>query len=129
MKILLTAGIALLALLALLWTGFIGISAALADWVLSQGGQLQGGLHSIAQWPLPAWVTLWFDPAAAEMVHAATVWLLESLTRLMPWILPILGWVAPLLWVVWALGMAALVIAAAIGWWLIARVRQQPSIA
>lgn len=122
MKIALAIGTATL---ALLWTGFIALSAALADWLAGQGGQLQGGLQALAQWPLPPWIALWTDPAAAEAIRATIVWSLEMLAALMPWITPLLDWVAPLLWVVWAFGMVGLVVLAAVGFLLIGRVRKR----
>ena len=54
----------------MLWTGFIGLSAALASWVAGQGVDLQGGLQTIAQWPLPPWIALWTDAGTAEAVRA-----------------------------------------------------------
>lgn len=122
MKIALALGTATL---ALLWTGFIALSAALADWLAGQGGQLQGGLQALAQWPLPPWIALWTDPAAAEAIRATIVWSVEMLAALMPWITPLLDWVAPLLWVVWAFGMVGLVVLAVVGLLLIGRMRKR----
>jgi len=125
MKIALAIGTAFL---ALLWTGFIALSAALADWVAGQGGQLQGGLQTIVQWPLPPWIALWTDPATAEAVRATIVWSVEMLGAAMPWITPLLDWVAPLLWVIWAFGMLGLVVLAAVGLLLIGRMRKRARI-
>jgi hypothetical protein len=125
MKIALSIGTVLL---ALLWTGFIGISAALADWVAGQGGQLQGGLQTIAQWPIPPWIALWTDPATAEAVRATIVWSVEMLAVAMPWITPLLEWVAPLLWVIWFFGIVVLVVLAGLGLLLIGRLRKRSRI-
>lgn len=122
MKIALALGTATL---ALLWTGFIALSAALADWLAGQGGQLQGGLQALAQWPLPPWIALWTDPAAAEAIRATIVWSVELFAAAMPWITPLLDWVAPLLWVIWAFGMVGLVALAAVGLLLIGRMRKR----
>jgi hypothetical protein len=124
MKILFASGTALL---ALLWTLFIAVSAALADWLAGQGGQLQGGMQALAQWPMPPWIGLWLDPALAEALRASVVWTVEALTAFMPWIMPLLEWVAPLLWVIWALGMAMLVALAGVGLFLISRLRRRAS--
>jgi hypothetical protein len=120
MKILFALGTALI---ALLWTAFIAVSAALADWLAGQGGQLQGGMQALAQWPMPAWIGLWLDPALAEALRASVVWTVEALTAFMPWIVPLLDWVAPLLWVIWAIGMVILVVLAGLGLLLISRLR------
>lgn len=124
MKILFASGTALL---ALLWTLFIAVSAALADWLAGQGGQLQGGMQALAEWPMPPWIGLWLDPALAEALRASVVWTVEALTAFMPWIMPLLEWVAPLLWVIWALGMAMLVALAGVGLFLISRLRRRAS--
>lgn len=126
MKIALAIGTAFL---ALLWTGFIALAAALADWVAGHGGQLQGGLQGIAQWPLPPWIALWTDPATAEAVRAMIVWSVELLGAAMPWITPLLDWVAPLLWVIWGVGMVGLMGLAAVGWLLIGRMRKRSRLA
>ena len=122
MKIALSAGTALI---ALLWTAFIAVWAALADWLASQGGQLQGGVQALAQWTLPAWIGRWVDPALADTLRTAVVWSVEALIAFMPWIVPLLAWVAPLLWVIWAIGMAMLVALAAAGCVLIGRLRRR----
>ncbi len=111
--------------LALLWTGFIGLSAALASWVAGQGVDLQGGLQTIAQWPVPPWIALWTDAGTAEAVRATIVWSVEMLAAVMPWITPLLDWVAPLLWVIWAFGMVGLVVLAAVGLLLMGRMRKR----
>ena len=120
MKILFASGTALT---ALLWTVFIAVAAALADWLAGQGGQLQGGMQALAQWPMPPWIGLWLDPALAEALRASVVWTVEALTAFMPWIVPLLEWVAPLLWVIWAMGMVMLVVLAGLGLFLISRLR------
>ena len=122
MKILFASGTALI---ALLWTVFIAVSAALADWLAGQGGQLQGGMQALAQWPMPPWIGLWLDPALAEALRASVVWTVEALTAFMPWIVPLLEWVAPLLWVIWAIGMVILVVLAGLGLLLISRLRRR----
>ncbi|WP_296493374.1 hypothetical protein [Rhodoferax sp.] len=120
MKILLVLGTAVV---ALLWTVFIAVSAALADWLAGQGGQLQGGMQALTQWPMPAWIGLWLDPALAETLRASVVWSVEALAAFMPWIVPLLEWVAPLLWVIWAIAMAVLVALAGVGLFVIGRLR------
>jgi len=122
MKILLALGTALI---ALLWTVFIAVSAALADWLAGQGGQLQGGMQALTQWPMPAWIGLWLDPALAETLRASVVWAAEALTAFMPWVVPLLEWVAPLLWVIWAIGVALLMALAGVGLFLIGRLQRR----
>jgi hypothetical protein len=112
-------------LLALVWTAFIALSAALADWLANQGGQLQGGLLAVSQWPMPPWVALWTDPAVAETLRASVVWTLDLAAALMPWILPLLAWIAPVLWIIWGFGLLALLVLASLGILLLGRSRRR----
>jgi len=114
------------ALLALAWTVLIAVCAALTDWIAAHGGQLQGGMQTMLQWPMPPWVALWVDPGVAEVFRATVIWLVEIITEVMPWILPLLEWVAPLLWVIWSVGILALVAAAALGLLFVSRSRRRP---
>jgi len=123
MKIALAVGTSLI---ALAWTVLIAVFAALADWIAGQGGQLQGGMLALTDLSMPPWVALWVDPALAETIRASVVWSAEVITALMPWIVPLLEWVAPLLWVVWAVGMFALVVLAGIVLLIIGRWRRNP---
>jgi hypothetical protein len=62
----------------------------------------------------------------AEVFRATVIWLVEIITAVMPWILPLLEWVAPLLWVIWSVGILALVAAAALGLLFVSRSRRRP---
>ena len=80
-----------------------------------------GGLQTLSQWPMPAWVALWVDPALLEPIKAMMVWGLDLLVTATPWLTPLLAWVAPLLWIVWAVVMLLLLVAAVGGHWLLGK--------
>jgi len=111
MKLLMWAGTGLV---ALLWTLIIAIMASLANWLAGSADQTAGGLQAISQWPVPAWLALWVDPALLEPIKAMVVWGMDLLVTAGPWLTPLLDWVAPLLWVVWAMVML-LLLAIAVG--------------
>ncbi len=112
-------------LVALLWTLMIAIMASLTSWLASSTDQAVGGWQTISEWPLPAWLTLWMDPALMEPVKATVVWGMDALATATPWLAPLLAWVGPLLWVVWAVVMLLLLVISAGGHLLVGRLRQQ----
>jgi hypothetical protein len=120
MKFLIWAGTGLV---ALLWTVIIAAMASLANWLAGSADQAVGGLQTISQWPMPAWLSLWVDPAWLEPIKAVMAWALELLTVATPWLAPVLGWVAPLLWFVWAVVMLLLLAIASSGHLLLAKLR------
>ena len=69
MKLLIWAGAVVV---ALLWTGMIAVMASLATWLVGSADQAVGGLQAISQWPMPAWLALWVDPALLERLAEAT---------------------------------------------------------
>lgn len=118
MKLLIWAGATLV---ALLWTLTIAVMASLAQWLTGSADQAVGGLQTLSQWPMPAWVALWVDPALLEPIKAMMVWGLDLLVTATPWLTPLLAWVAPLLWIVWAVVMLLLLVAAVGGHWLLGK--------
>lgn len=120
MKLLIWAGVTLV---ALLWTLTIAVMASLAQWLTGSADQAVGGLQSLSQWPMPAWVALWVDPALLEPIKGLMTWSLDLLVTATPWLTPLLAWVAPLLWVLWAIVMLLLLVGAVGGQWLLGKLR------
>ncbi len=120
MKLLMWAGTGLV---ALLWTLIIAAMASLANWLAGSADQAVGGLQAISQWPTPAWLAVWLDPALLESIKAMVVGGMDLLVTATPWLTPLLSWVAPLLWVVWALAMLLLLAMAVGGHLLVGRRR------
>jgi len=120
MKIVLWVGVALL---GLVWTGLAAVGASLVGWgagVLASGGAAEWA-RVAAQWPVPAWIGLWVDPAAVKAMQEALLWSLQALQASLPWIGSALGWLVPLVWVAWGLGLLLLLGVAAVAHVLIGR--------
>lgn len=120
MKLLIWAGAVVV---ALLWTGMIAVMASLATWLVGSADQAVGGLQAISQWPMPAWLALWVDPALLEPIKAMVVGGMDLLVTATPWLTPLLGWIAPFLWVVWALVIVLLLAVAVVGHLLLGKLR------
>lgn len=112
---------------ALLWTLMIAVMASLATWLVGSADQAVGGLQAISQWPMPAWLALWGDPALLEPVKAMVAGGMDLLVTATPWLTPLLAWIAPLLWVVWALVMVLLLVIAVAGHLLVGKLRRANS--
>lgn len=120
MKIVLWVGVALL---GLVWTGLAAVGASLVGWgagVIASGGAAEWA-RVAAQWPVPAWIGLWVDPAAVKAMQEALLWGLQALQASLPWIGSALGWLVPLVWVAWGLGLLLLLGLAGVAHVLIAR--------
>lgn len=104
------------AVLALLWTGGAALIAQLVGWsaqAMAGGGAADlGGWAS--SWSLPAWLGAWFDPAAIGAVQQAVVLALDGLREWLPAAGAAVGWLVPAVWLLWGLGLAVLLIVAAV---------------
>ncbi len=104
------AGLCLLTgLLLVLWSAGMAGMAELARWLAAELPRWMGTLPPLPQWPQPAWLSMWFDPALVQAAQAFLVWLLDvvqlfglSAQGLGTFLVVSLG-------VVWALGALALV--------------------
>ena len=107
------------ALAALFWTGLVAVGAQLSHWLAAAvaSGQVVDVARSVAQWPVPAWLALWVDPAGVtqlQQVWAGTfVWLSDILPATAGLAGTLLGWVAPLLRLVWAVVLGLMLLLAA----------------
>jgi hypothetical protein len=106
MKILLwtVTGIAamLCTLLAVLFASAIG-------WLASHMAGSADLINQAAQWPVPAWLAAFFNPALLEPVRTAVVAVIGAVATGVPWVAPMLTWLVPVVWVVWALLMFGLI--------------------
>jgi len=120
MKIIIWAGFCVL---AMLWTLGALILVELVQWgaqVIASGAALELG-STAAQWPAPAWLALWLDPA---MIKAAQEMLLtgfEAFRSGLPWIGSAVGWLVPLVWISWGIGVVLLLAMAMGATWLTSR--------
>lgn len=108
-----------------LWTGLVALLGLLTEGLLAamasgQAGDLAG---AAAQWPVPAWLALWVDPAWVQSLQVSLAGTIQWLGQVLPGADGLMAWITPLLWVGWSLGALLLLALAAVGHWLIGRVR------
>ena len=113
----------IVALLAALWSAGIAVLASVSGWLARSADQAAGSVRELAQLTLPPWLEVWLDPAWREALVAFANWSQDALAWVTPWIGPVLEWVTPLLWVLWAIGMAGLLLLAVGGQFLVGRLR------
>ncbi len=121
------------AVLALFWTGTALVSAELVGWLSTTvgTGQATDVTTSIGQWPIPAWMALWVDPAWLEALQATWLQVMGWLGATGPAALgSVLSWLIPLIWIAWGVVMLLMVLAATAGHFLVdrfSRPSSQPS--
>lgn len=109
-------------LLAAVWTGMVGLTVQLSDWLLNAvataptPGQAPGPL------PVPEWLAPWAD--AEWLAALQVVWMngAQWLSHLVPGAGGLMEWITPLLWTGWALGLLPLLAIALLLHWLVGRV-------
>ena len=96
--------------LAAFWTGLAALLAQLTDWLSAAmaSGAAGSALDQIGQWPVPAWLAPWVDPAWVETMQASVLEWLQWLSAAMPAIGGLMGWISPLVWLLWGLGLVVL---------------------
>jgi hypothetical protein len=109
-------------LLAALWTGALALVVLVVDWMggaLQRAGTVRAPALSLPA-ELPAWLTGWFEPASWAIVVQTIQQALGAVQSVLPAVAGATGWLEPLLWVLWALGMIAILVVAAGSHWLLA---------
>ena len=111
------------ALLAALWTGAVLVSAELTGWLASTVASGQAGdvITNVGQWPVPAWLGLWVDPAWIQGLQAAWVEVMGWLGQSGPALGGVVGWLIPLMWIVWGVVMLLMLAAAVAGHFLLGK--------
>lgn len=111
------------ALLAVLWTGTVFVSAELTSWLASSVASGQAGdvITNVGQWPVPAWLGLWIDPAWIQGLQAAWVDVMGWLGQSGPALGSVVGWLIPLMWVVWGVVMLTMLAVTVAGHFLLGR--------
>lgn len=112
------------ALLAIFWTGAALISVELTEWLASTVGtnQVTDVAGSVGQWPVPAWLALWVDPAWIEAIQASWLQVMGWLGANGPAALgSVLSWLIPLIWVAWGVVLLLMLLAATAGHFLVGR--------
>lgn len=101
-------------LAAIVWTGGAFLAAELTEWAVQAlgSGQAEGLAKGVAQWPVPQWVSLWINPALIQEMQSAVLWIVEVLSDSMPLVESALGWLVTIVWLLWGLGLVAMLLVA-----------------
>lgn len=111
--------------LAAVWTGVLALTASLVAWTSSALQQAGGAMPSgeLPAMALPAWLTAWIGPDTLQAWQAAAVQALDAVKGVLPHVGAATGWLEPVVWIVWGLGMLALLLVAVASHWLAGRRR------
>jgi hypothetical protein len=99
---------------ALLGTLLVAVMAFTVGWLSDNMATGADWVKQLTQVPVPAWLSLFLDPAMVEWVRTASVGVITAVATGLPWLAPMLGWVVPVLWVVWLIVLICL-LALAVG--------------
>ena len=100
------------ALVAMLGTLLVAVMAFTVGWLSDNMAGGADWVNQLAQVPVPAWLSLYLDPAMMALVRTASVGVITSVATGLPWLAPMLGWVAPVLWVMWLIVLVGLLVLA-----------------
>lgn len=100
------------ALVAMLGTLLVAVMAFTIGWLSDNMAGGADWVNQLAQVPVPAWLSLYLDPAMMALVRTASVGVITSVATGLPWLAPMLGWVAPVLWVMWLIVLVGLLVLA-----------------
>lgn len=120
MKVILWAAFGVL---AALWTLGALILVELVQWgaqFIASGAAVELD-RSAAQWPAPAWLASWLDPAVIKAAQEGLLTGFEAFRSALPWVGSAVGWLVPLVWISWGIGVALLLAMAGGAIWLNSR--------
>jgi len=61
--------------------------------------------QAVAQWPMPAWTSVWADAAWIQAAQGGLTWAVKALHGALPILGSAVGWIVPFIWVLWGLGV------------------------
>ncbi len=96
------------AIMGLLLTLTVLVLTSAVGWLVDMTPGTLESMGRMAQWPVPAWLGIWVDPAQVEQVLGMLSKWLQALATYAPWLTSLLGWIVPVLWGLWALVMLCL---------------------
>jgi hypothetical protein len=110
-------------LLAVLWTAGAALFAQLTEWSLGllASGSATDLVDRVAQIPIPPWLAPWIDLSGWQELVAWFTAVLQSISAMLPAAGQSLGWLVPLVWIIWGIGMLALLVTTLIGARLVGR--------
>ena len=108
-----------------IWTGGTLLLTELTGWGARQlaSGDAAATGAAVAQWPVPAWISLWVDTAWIQAAQGGLTWALTAFDGALPFVGSAVGWIVPLMWVLWGLGALLLLVLAGGAHFLIGRRR------
>ena len=111
------------AVLAMLWTGVIGVTVFIIDWAVGSLAQLgPNGAAGLALPPeVPGWLSGWIDSHAWMAFVQAIDQPMIALRAALPTLGALSSWLEPLVWVLWGFGVVALLALAFFLQWLVPR--------
>jgi hypothetical protein len=109
--------------IAALWSGTVLISAELTKWLAASVSWGKPGelITNAGDWPVPAWLSMWIDPALVESFQAHWVQVLGWLGQTGPSLEGVVSWLIPLIWVIWGAVMLIGLVVALAGHFLIGK--------
>lgn len=109
--------------LAGLWTALVAASVELIAWAVgAMGSGRVGELASgAADWPVPAWLGLWIDPAWLLALQAGGLGLVQWVAQGSTNLSGVMDWLTPLIWVAWGIVFVVMLLAAMALHWLVGR--------
>lgn len=100
-----------------LWTGAVATLGLVVDWAVNSLQQAGAAAQPLPA-DLPGWLGGWVDPAGWAAISQAIQQALQGVQAVLPAVGTAAGWLEPLVWIVWGLGVAALLTVAAGSHWL-----------
>ena len=96
------------------WTGGTLLMTALTGWAARQfaSGEAAATGAAVGQWPVPPWISVWFDVAWIQAAQGSLTWALTAFDSALPFVGSAVGWIVPLMWVLWGLGALLLLMLA-----------------
>ncbi len=117
----------LTAVVTLLGTLLVIVLAFAVGWLSDNMGGGADWVKQLSQLPVPAWLSVFLDPAAMEWVRVAGATAMQSVATGLPWVAPMIGWMVPALWVVWIIVLICLIGVACGLHYLVGRKRRLPA--
>jgi len=115
-------------LLLVLWTGGTLLLTELTDWgarqLASGGAAALGG--TVAQWPVPGWISVWADAAWIQAAQGGLTWAVQALHGALPSLGSAVGWIVPFIWGLWGLGVVLVLMLAGGAHLLLGRLQPAP---
>ena len=112
------------ALLAAAWTGMAWACGAFIGWAAEQAatGSVAGVVEAARTFDMPPWAALWIDPALWAALKSLALTLLEWGQAAVPYAGTAGGWLVALVWVMWGVGLLALLATAGVSHLLVRQV-------